>query len=197
MVVKSLFCFLHRQQILYRIKFSYPVLSQNITIYNGCSKMTLKCCVEHLCLLCVTICYQPQRIWHVVSVSPIPFQGQTTSHLKLSASLIFSDYLRSSNPFLHGWSRKEITVQSYGKEFAPKWTLCMCNNLFPEMIFFQWVFHCIPDLTTQWKYVVPFGHQVVSYGTQETCHKAVIYFLTQKCQKMPEIPLNALHYSKI
>lgn len=154
---KTLFCFLHYQLIPYRNKFSYAILSQNITIYNGCSKVTLKYRVEHLCLFCVTICYQPKRIWHTVCILFVLFQGQTRSHLKLSHSLVFSDCLRPSNPFPRCWSRKEIKIQSCGKEFGAYWTLCMCNNLFPETVFFLWVFHCIPNVTTQQSMWYPLG----------------------------------------
>lgn len=90
---KSLFHILHNQPILYKNKVSYTVLSQNIKIYNGCSKGTLKYCVGHLCLVHVTICYQPWIIWPMVYGSLILFQGQ--SHLKLSPTSI----LRPSEVF--------------------------------------------------------------------------------------------------
>lgn len=77
---KSLFHILHNQPILYKNKVSYAVLSS--IIYNGCSKGTLKYCVGHLCLVHVTICYQPWIIWPMVYGSLVLFQGQT--HLKLS-----------------------------------------------------------------------------------------------------------------
>lgn len=68
----------------------------------------------------------------------------------------------------------------------------MGNNLFPETVFFLWVFHCKSHVATV-LFVVPFGCRESS-GTQDTSCKEVIYFFAQRCQNLPEIPLN---YTKI